>query len=183
MTTPADIYPLTSGKPTDHGYEEGSSNTISASLFDIRIFALADRLFIAPLKELSAQKLAPHAEAEWNTSEFATAITAVYSTIPEHDDTLKQIILRVVKNHAKGLFDKSSGFDCFRKLVHQIPEFGEDIVSALARIATKVYECPSCPRNDARFELTTVNSRQFGCPRNHYIGYGRSWWAANQVED
>lgn len=177
------MYLLTLGKPTDHGYEEGCTDTSSASLFDIRVFALADRLFVAPLMELCAQKLAPHAEAEWNTPDSATAITAVYDTIPKNDDTLKQIILRVVKNHAKPLFDKSSGLDCFRKLVHQIPGFGEDIVSALAGIATRVYECPSCPRNDARFELTNVNSRQFGCPRKHYIGYGRSWWATNEVED
>lgn len=174
----------TIGKPIDHGYEEGSEDTVSASLFDIRVFTLADKFFIDPLKELSAQKLEPHAEAEWNSSEFAAAIAAVYDDIPENDDTLKQIIFGVVKRHAKGLFDKSSESECFRKLVHQIPEFGEDIVRALARIAgIRTYQCPSCPRNDAKFELTGVRTSSFGCPRNHYIGYGKSWWATHEIED
>jgi len=56
---------------------------------DVRMFAIADKYFIAPLKTLAAEKFAKRAELEWNTDHFANAIAEVCTIVPEHEDALR----------------------------------------------------------------------------------------------
>lgn len=71
------FYNFEYGEPKDHLYKKGSTTVISPLLFDVRVFALADRLLIPSLKDLSAEKFTRQAESGWNTPAFAVAISEI----------------------------------------------------------------------------------------------------------
>lgn len=80
----------------DYGDHGNSQEDAAPIVLDVRMFAIADKFAITPLKKLAAKKFAVRADAEWNTAGFAEAIAEVYDIIPAHEDTLERIVVRVV---------------------------------------------------------------------------------------
>ena len=116
----------------DYGDYGNSQEHVAAIVLDVRMFALADKYFIAPLKKLSAEKFSKRSETEWDTASFAVAVAEVYEIVPEHEETLRNIVVRVSKEHAKDLLDDSKGYEEFNKVLREKADFAADISVALS---------------------------------------------------
>ena len=147
-------------------------------VLDVRVFAFAEMKLLEPLKELAAAEFTQRAEAGWKTDDFAAALHEVYTIVPEHEDTLRQIVVRVVKEHAKDLFGKPNDYAKFRQAVRDQEGFGDDVSEALAigknpKSSCNTYTCPGC---SGVFSVSIEGFSTFGCPKGCYSQQAISWW-------
>ena len=105
----------------DCGNHGNSQADVEPIVVDVRVFAIAEKYFIEPLKKLAANKSAGRAKQDWRTSAFAIAATEAYESVPEHERTLRQIV-EVAAAYATDLLNKSGPFDDFRRAMLEIPE-------------------------------------------------------------
>lgn len=156
-------------------------------MLDVRVFAAADKYFLAPLKKLAVDKYTERAEAEWGTDGFASAAAEIYGIVPAHEDALRHTAIRVVKKHAAKLFDEQTDHCSCRKVVREVAAFGADVSQALALAAKSappaktVFVTQSvgtwylCPRCSSRFAIATGSMSVFGCPKGCH-GFQASVW-------
>lgn len=68
-------------------YEEYSEprqpNNAAAMMFSIRVYNIANKYLINPLKQIATKNFRRHALAEWQTAAFPEAVAEVYKTMPE----------------------------------------------------------------------------------------------------
>ncbi|KAK3717653.1 hypothetical protein LTR37_005720 [Vermiconidia calcicola] len=72
-------------------FDYGECANISNMILDARMYAVADKYFVALLKQLAKKKFESRAKAEWKTVEFADAVAEVFSTVPEGDGEFRRI--------------------------------------------------------------------------------------------
>lgn len=96
-------------------------------MLDVRLFAIADKYFIEPLKHLAAEKFAGRCKDEWPTAAFADAVAEVYNTAPENDNALQSIVVNTVKEHDKEIRETSANHQELNTVMRQIPDFGADL--------------------------------------------------------
>jgi len=160
-----------------YGGYDNKLGHVAPIVLDVRVFAIADKYLIGPLKELAVQKFTQRAEAEWESDDFVAAVTEVYTIIPEHDDALHRVVIVVVKEHAAALFAESRGGN-FEKAMREANGLGHDIAKALAALKEepgfKKYRCPSC---DLNFAVSGAQCSTFACPRGCCGQYSPLWWA------
>ena len=169
----------------DYHDQGNDQQQVSPIVLDVRVFAIADKFFVEPLKQLSADKFAKRAEAEWTMPNFAMAIAEVYDIIPEHEDTLEQMVVRVVKDHAGDLFDETKRYGHFTKVIRERAELAADVSEALATDIGQRYgvfknsALYRCPGNGEEFMVRFKEGTHFNnvtCPCASYSST-LSWWA------
>lgn len=168
-------------------------NGLAPLLLLARVFALADKYLIEPLRDLVTEKFHVRADSEWNTDTFIAAMSEVY--IPDFEannaDLLRLNILEVVERHAKELFHGVEHQN-FRAAAAQTPEFfmaySKDVTLALAPKATLPsvaaitwYRCPgnSCRRNTTVFGVGSLTPKHFhmSCPLRCEKDRNMDWWS------
>lgn len=84
----------------DYNEKEGG---MSPLLLHMHMFAIADRYFVEPLQTLAVEKFNRRAYEDWSSAGFAETLLTLYSLELEAGkvETLKLIVLEVVKEHAK----------------------------------------------------------------------------------
>lgn len=164
-----------------YGDYGNSQEHVSPLVLDVRMFAVGDKHFIAPLKKLAAEKFTTRAEVEWEGDQFAAAISEIYSIVPEHEDALVRTVICIAQMHAAELFDTKKGYDCFRMVAREVAAFGADVAQALAPSQPeKMYRCGKC---SFEFAKARPDDKSFDCPRSCYAArYSESWWADKVVK-
>jgi hypothetical protein len=81
-----------SSMPTD---QKGSCN--------IRVYVLADKYHIDPLKHLAKKKFRDWAQIHWSDNVFPGAVREILETVPEHDPALREIVDELIAQHAECL--------------------------------------------------------------------------------
>ena len=147
-------------------YEASGQTELAPIVLDVRMFAIADRYFVTPLKQLAATKFAEKAKKEWESVAFADAVAEVYTTIPEGDASLRQIVVHTVKANAKQLLDTTNpSSNEFIKVLRRTPELGAEILTANAEpeviSKAKTYMCGHC---DKVFTIAAESGTLFSCP-------------------
>lgn len=147
-------------------------------VLDVRVFAIAGKYFLANLKDLAAKKFETRAAEEWKGPGFVAAITEAYSIIPEHDDTIRKILVRIAREHASQLLDPEQDHGDLRAVAGEMSAFARDLATALAcpHLSGSTYCCPGC---DQLFLWDDSNSEEFGCPQGCYLE-DRVWWLTYQ---
>ncbi|KAK4544760.1 hypothetical protein LTR36_004009 [Oleoguttula mirabilis] len=166
----------------DYGGDyDNSPDRIAPIMLDIRVFAIADKYLITPLKELAVEVFTERAAAGWGTDEFAAAISEIYSIIPEHEDHMRRIVVRAVQEHATELFSEGPSYASFNSVMRQIADFGADVSQALARRSTMVtwYCCPTC---SSTFAMGDYEGVGFDCPMRCCSFRTVFWWTDHVVE-
>lgn len=162
-------------------YNFDYSDGFSAIVLDVRVYVIADKYFVAPLKDLAARKFEEGAKAWRNTRAFADAVAEVYqSTAAGKSNPLKKAIIKVVKKHAKELLDAAKGHGYFLEVLGETAEFGKDVSMALAPpIAGGWFKCPNC----ATIFAVQEDLSKFTCPNNCYALAHALFWIQSLVED
>lgn len=141
---------------------------------------------VESLKQLSVKKFKDHCEAQWKTSEFAEAAKVIYDAQLDRKNDLKQIVLTVIKAHAKELvLDSQQAQYSELQAVLGSTELGLDVLQALMSTGTfspagKTYRCPSC---GIKFATEFQQTRKVTCPHGCYYNSGvtATWWDGHEV--
>ena len=126
-------------------------------VLDVKMYAIADKTLVEPLKTLAAKKIEERAKVEWNTPAFADAVSEVYDCTPE-DDTLRSIVVSTVIFHQTELLSKISSENVIFRKVLMDTELGAELALALA---SGKYKCPHCSRI---FHASVDEGCGFSCP-------------------
>lgn len=98
-----------------------------AHFSSVRVYALADKYDISPLKELARQKFCNWAENNWACEDFSTVAREVFESTPKDDRGLRDIIIQLVAKHAD-IFIQNDGL---RQLIEDIGDLGLGVLCQL----------------------------------------------------
>ena len=170
---------------SDYGIAQSD---VDAIVLDVRMFAIADKYSIKPLKQLAAKKFAQRCKDEWDTPAFADAVSEAYDTAPEMDDSLERTIITTVKIHAKDIRRRASESSEFKlsKVMRSIPNLGAGLFFTRTDKPTREeekmnwYQCPgtSCQGQAAFFCISKSVSPNaaISCPMRCYPNQNGQWW-------
>lgn len=97
-------------------------------MMNLHVYALADRVQIANLKERAESHISILMHSCWNQDGFYEAVQFAYSIAPprEKGDALRRTVLKACARHAKALFEDPD--NKFESLVESLPEFAMDLL-------------------------------------------------------
>lgn len=156
---------------------------ISPIVMDVRMYVVADKYLVEPLKNLAAKKFGDGARGRWNTRAFADAIRKVYESAAK-DSPLKHTIIEVVELHRKDLLDPKRGFDAFHEVLGNVPEFGRDVSVALRSLCSyhDWFRCSNCGMEFMMYLLATAWRCPF-CDRRSNATQSRLDWLPHMAKD
>lgn len=127
-----------------------------------KVYAIAEKYNIKPLKDLARTKFEKAADRDWDSPYFPITTGFVYTSTPPDDRGLRDIVIKLSKDHLKSLLDRPE----FESMMEDNGDFGKDLVKAIAHRlelepGTATYKCCACKK------LTTAwlnPDRNFACP-------------------
>ncbi|KAF2764023.1 hypothetical protein EJ03DRAFT_282895, partial [Teratosphaeria nubilosa] len=174
--------------------DDGNSQTDCEPMtLDARVFIIAEKNLIEPLKAEAAKQFTERAHYEWNTAGFADAIIEVYENGLAHDRTLRDTIMDVVRENVKELYGGTEQHPDFHRVIDEVGDFAADVARVLATDLKraknkkqkvedeKTYKCPSCAM---AFTIRTpeLGGNSLSCPLRCY-DENLGWWGSNTVQD
>lgn len=150
------------------GYKSDLSETAPSPVIqDIRLFVVADKYLIPPLREKALRNIQGCFKVEWHTDTFPSAIREIYGLAPMHKDMLKPEVIQTVTRFRELFPDQDGQYGAFQKLLQDLPDFAAEAAMAIARlpilrtaVQTYMFKCPTC---DKKFCIAG-NSSNFRCP-------------------
>ena len=112
----------------DSGYLMDKRGT--PMLFHNHMYAIGEAYAIATLKDYAKEKFKIALVDGWNTDEFAPTITAVYTSTPEHDRGLRDILVKKVVEKMQFIAKE----EFFKKALRDHHNFAVDMAETLARL-------------------------------------------------
>ena len=102
-----------------------SDVVVDPMLVNARIYFVADKYDIGPLKDLAKKKFEEVVKEQWRLESFPTVIKAIYeNTLPS--DSLRVCLVSVVKRHKKELRESIA----FMEVVRSGGDFAADVFDA-----------------------------------------------------
>lgn len=144
------------------------------------MFTIADKYFVPPLKTLAAKRFEIRAASQWKSTDFAQAVSEVYTSAPGND--LKDTIIKVIARHDIALLKEPRDDTSLLEVMRKTPELGVDIsvalVSRVPFVAEDLYLCEACERE---FEFRCPDPEEsFRCPIGTTTDCGKfhdvEWW-------
>ena len=80
-------------------FPEPSDSQLSGLTTHAQMYSLADRYGIGGLKSLAQQKFKPAARRYWASQDFAPAVHIVYTSTPDEDRGLRDIVTETIDEH------------------------------------------------------------------------------------
>jgi hypothetical protein len=111
----------------------------------VRVYALADKYDISPLKELARQKFCSWAENNWTCEDFSAIAREVFESTPKNDRGLRDVIIQLVAKHADIFIQK----DGLRQLIEDIGDLELSVLCQLFKT-----------HSEGELALTVARSRQ-----------------------
>jgi len=151
--------PMPCDETSDSGREEDQPALLGTT--SVRVYTIADKYDIPPLKELSKTKFETWGEKNWARKEFSDIIREIFECTPKSDRGLRDIAIRIVALHADVLIQK----DYFRRLIEEGGDFGlstlrlileekADLKSNHAKLQEKSQQCErNLNRKTKEFDL------------------------------
>lgn len=125
---------------TDDGKE------VSAVVFNVRVFAIAEKYFVKGLLTLAASKFRSAAHKLWEEDAFGDAISEMYTITVDADYRLRGELFGVVVKHAKALFDENGMYEHFRLIAADTASFAMEAAQTFTDFMVdqddKLYACP-----------------------------------------
>jgi hypothetical protein len=127
-------------------YSDDGDRDLPQMVFNVKVYALADKYDIPKLKPLAIEKFEKVAKANWNTTDFALSISAIYESTPSSDRGLRDPAVKLAARHSNKLLMENKVFE---EMMAEVAEFGKDLACELskqlkARPVVKRYICPAC---------------------------------------
>ncbi|KAK4617759.1 hypothetical protein CLAFUW4_12421 [Fulvia fulva] len=153
--------------------------TVPNANFHALVFAAGEKYFVKGLADLAADKFEAAAKGA-TEDQLATAITTVYTAVPDPDKNLRKAVVDIVlERSSTPLSGENLAFD---KLFETLPSFGGDIARGLAKKslpatpASKPRNRYKCPANNCNKHFTadipegTIYT--YSCPSTHRTLFG-----------
>ncbi|KAI9725707.1 MAG: hypothetical protein M1834_009753 [Cirrosporium novae-zelandiae] len=121
---------LYTGTYSDEAYQNLEIDDDIELLKHIRVYALADFFFIDELKEIACKMFKSKLQNLWVSETLVDCISEVYTTTHEEDKAMRRVVLDVVSNHLKDLWNGK----VFQNLVRDNGNFAVDLVEKLNEI-------------------------------------------------
>jgi hypothetical protein len=109
---------------SDHG--EHQPPLISS----VRVYAIADKYNIPPLKELARDRFSNWAKDNWAREDFSDIVREIFESTPKSDRGLRDIVIQIATIHADVLTQK----DKFRQLMEDIGDLGLNLLCQVLKI-------------------------------------------------
>ncbi|KAK7924970.1 hypothetical protein LTR80_011961, partial [Exophiala xenobiotica] len=90
----------------------------------VRVYAIADKYDIPPLKELARQRFGNWAKTNWLHEDFCNVAREVFDSTPANDRGLRDVVIQIVALHVNDLTEKPE----FRNLIEEIGDLGLGIL-------------------------------------------------------
>ncbi len=90
----------------------------------VRVYAIADKYDIPPLKELARQRFGNWAKTNWLHEDFCNVAREVFDSTPANDRGLRGVVIQIVALHANDLTQKPE----FCSLIEEIGDLGLGIL-------------------------------------------------------
>jgi len=139
------------------GTQEDSTSTRGENqptLFSsVRVYALADKYDIPPLKELARQRFCNWAEDNWACEDFSAIAREVFESTPKDDRGLRDVIIQLVANHADIFIQK----DGLRQLIEDIGDLGLGVLCQLLKTHSEEELALTSRIEDLENENTALN--------------------------
>ena len=169
-----------------YGDAGNATTDLPSILLDVKVFVIADKYFVEPLKAVACRKFGEHCKDEWKTADFAQAVQELYESGVE-DKSLKDVALAAVRIHAKDLLTKNGEFPDIHKAMRETPAFGADVLTDLTAASNAfstdidrptatsetlremyrwTFRCPNC-LSTFSVDIPLGSSVEFGCPKGH----------------
>ena len=91
-----------------------------ALLSSVRVYAIADKYDIPPLKRLAKERFETWAEKNWAREDFSDIVREIFESTPTSDRGLRDIAIRIVALHADVLTKKYE----FRPVIEEVGDLG-----------------------------------------------------------
>lgn len=111
------------------------------------VYAIADKYELDNLKEVARTAFETAACNHWNSDEFVSAVAGAYTTTPDSDRGLRDIVKNTTWCHQKILLARKDVQD----LLEVLEEFSMDLVRELCKkgssevpLEGKIYYCGNC---------------------------------------
>ncbi|KAK4561415.1 hypothetical protein LTR86_004732 [Recurvomyces mirabilis] len=158
---------------------------------NVRVFTIADKYFIEPLKVYAASKFQPRATGEWKSPEFAQAIEKLYTAGPPKDRSLRNMVLSVVRDNVDELYGNKDQYAAFHKIISSIGDFAADVAESLATVnilpknlrQSQAYQCPSCSTEFVVKLNAQKGQTSFDCLCHCYNKQTPEWWNKHKLEE
>lgn len=168
----------------DYEAPASGNGELAPIVFHVRMYAVADKYFVDPLKKLSAAKFEARALSDLSTPAFAEAVSLIYqTTIPNANAPIKQSALGAIASKA-GVLLGDGKHAAFLKVLRQTPDLGADLAirltsgeSAATAATVKRYRCPSCL---GMLKLEGVSRAACLCGAHHPASM--AFWVIHEVK-
>ncbi|EEP81658.1 predicted protein [Uncinocarpus reesii 1704] len=153
----------------------GPQCRVSPLFLNAQVYSLAERLGIPCLMEKAKEIFKDIASTCWDMDDFPPVILEVYTTTPETDRGLRDLIVRTCIANLESLLKKGE----FLSVLESCAPFSADIARTLAKISTvqrNIYQCPDC-RN--QFEASISGGQISYCV---HCGSCDSNWDTHKVK-
>ena len=175
----------------DHGISSFAGPDTSPMVFDIRVYALADKYFVPPLQTFARSNFEKRLAREWATPTLAGSIDEIYGFEAPRLEDLRRTVLQTVTEHTE-LLSQEQTYPHFHTVLNKITEFAADISKALAsdsgshfRANLVCYACPNAQCVSSNFGFAVDKSALVGwlfdCPRGCYGPKPKFWWEKYEV--
>jgi len=111
---------------TDSPFDSGGKPTL---LINAEVYAIAEKYNIRSLKALAKGKFKAKVEKGWNEEGFSLAIKEVYTSTPDSDMELRDLVCKAAEDNVKALLGRSD----FRTSLSEINDFTVDLLDAVVK--------------------------------------------------
>jgi hypothetical protein len=94
-----------------------------------KVYALAEQYAVEGLKVVALGKFRDEARVHWASEDFLQAAELVYTSTPEHDRGLRDVIRNTFNEHRTGLMDREN----VKRYLRDVPDLAYDVLMRLYR--------------------------------------------------
>lgn len=88
------------------------------------VYAVAEQYAIDGLKAVALEKFVAETKVHWATEDFLQAVELVYSSTPEHDRGLRDVVRNTFYERKRDLMDKEN----VKRYLREVPDLAYDVL-------------------------------------------------------
>lgn len=138
---------------------EGTQPTFFSS---VRVYGIADKYDIPPLKELARQRFCNRAETHWDCGDFPAMVREVFDSTPGSDRGLRDVVFGLVAKHADVLLKR----DDFQRVTEGTGELGLGVLLQLVRMHSEEKSALQTQIERLATEATLLKGQLMACQQN-----------------
>lgn len=134
----------------DYSYKAITQDGKSSLVFNVQVFALAEKFMVPALLNFAAQKFEVVLQEGWDEDVFADAIVEWTGTTTDPHEILGDVILETIVDRREELFQPGKKSSLFRHALNAAPWLSGEIANMLMSSmdcsdagTTTLYRCPN----------------------------------------